>query len=82
MPRYQSGQAAALDLHACLDEALELAPGAAAVLVPAGFALHMADPHLAALILPRSGLGHRHGLVLGNSVGLIDPDYTGHLTSP
>jgi dUTP pyrophosphatase len=69
--------AAAIDLNACLEAPLELVPGAAAVLVPAGFALHMADPHLAALILPRSGLGRRVGLVLGNTVGLIDPDYTG-----
>lgn len=77
LPQVQSGLAAAIDLHACLDAPLALGGGAAAVLVPVGFALHMADPGMAALILPRSGLGHRRGLVLGNSVGLIDPDYTG-----
>lgn len=76
LPRYQSEMAAAVDLHACLDEPLELLPGAAPVLVSAGFALHMADAGMAALVLPRSGLGNR-GLVLGNLVGLIDPDYTG-----
>jgi dUTP pyrophosphatase len=77
LPTYQSDHAAAIDLHACLDTPLELAPGAPAVLVPAGFALHIADPAVAALILPRSGLGHKKGLVLGNTAGLIDPDYTG-----
>lgn len=77
LPRYQSEMAAAIDLHACLDAPLKIAPGAAAVLVSAGFALHMADPAMAALVLPRSGLGHRKGLVLGNLVGLIDPDYAG-----
>jgi dUTP pyrophosphatase len=66
-----------IDLHACLDSPLELLPGSAPVLVPAGFALHMADAGMAAMILPRSGLGHRKGLVLGNLVGLIDADYTG-----
>jgi dUTP pyrophosphatase len=76
LPRYQSAMAAAVDLHACLDAPLELAPGAPPVLVSAGFALHMGDAGLAALVLPRSGMGHR-GLVLGNLVGLIDPDYTG-----
>ena len=77
LPAYQSAMAAAIDLHACLDAPLAIAPGSAPVLVPAGFAIHMADPNLAALVLPRSGLGHRKGLVLGNLVGLIDPDYTG-----
>ena len=77
LPTYQSAMAAAIDLHACLDAPLALAPGAAPVLIPAGFAVHMADPNLAALVLPRSGLGHRKGLVLGDLVGLIDPDYTG-----
>ena len=77
LPTYQSAMAAAIDLHACLDAPLAIAPGSAPVLVPAGFAVHMADPTLAALVLPRSGLGHRKGLVLGNLVGLIDPDYTG-----
>lgn len=79
LPAYQTAMAAAIDLHACLDAPLEVMPGAPAVLVPAGFAIHMADPHLAALVLPRSGLGHKKGLVLGNTVGLIDPDYTGPL---
>ena len=77
LPRYQSDMAAAIDLHACLDTAIEIAPGDAPELVSAGIALHMADPNLAALVLPRSGLGHKKGLVLGNLVGLIDPDYTG-----
>ena len=77
LPQRQSAMAAAIDLHACLDAPLRLAPGSAAVLVPAGFAMHIADPGIAALILPRSGAGHRRGLVLGNLVGLIDPDYTG-----
>jgi len=77
LPRYQSEGAAAVDLHACLDEPLELTPGAPPTLVSAGFALHMRTPFLAALVLPRSGLGHKKGLVLGNLVGLIDADYTG-----
>lgn len=77
LPRYQSDHAAAVDLHACLDAPLTIAPGDPAILIPVGFALHINDPAVAALILPRSGLGHKKGLVLGNSVGLIDPDYTG-----
>jgi dUTP pyrophosphatase len=77
LPRYQSEAAAAIDLHACLDDALDIPPCSAPALISAGFALHMADPHLAALVLPRSGMGHKRGLVLGNLVGLIDPDYTG-----
>lgn len=77
LPTYQSDHAAAIDLHACLDAPLEIAPGSAAVLIPAGFAIHIDDPLVAALILPRSGLGHKKGLVLGNTAGLIDPDYTG-----
>ena len=77
LPRYQSDHAAAIDLHACIDAPIELHPAHPAILIPAGFALHLADPGLAALILPRSGLGHRKGLVLGNTAGLIDPDYTG-----
>jgi dUTP pyrophosphatase len=76
LPRYHSEMAAAIDLHACLDAPVTLNPGEAPALISAGFAVHIADPHIAALILPRSGLGHR-GLVLGNLVGLIDPDYTG-----
>ena len=77
LPRYQSDAAAAIDLHACIDATLTIRPGSVPVLVPAGFAIHMADPHLAALLLPRSGMGHKRGLVLGNLVGLIDADYTG-----
>ena len=77
LPTYQSAHAAAIDLHACLDAPLSIAPGSPAVLVPAGFAVHIDDPGVAALILPRSGLGHRKGLVLGNTAGLIDPDYMG-----
>jgi dUTP pyrophosphatase len=77
LPQYQSDMAAAIDLHACIDGPLELRPGAPAALVPSGIAVHMADPGMAALVLPRSGLGHRKGLVLGNLVGLIDADYTG-----
>jgi dUTP pyrophosphatase len=76
LPRYQSAMAAAIDLHACLDATLTLAPGDPPALISAGFALLIGDPHAAALVLPRSGLGHR-GLVLGNLVGLIDPDYQG-----
>ena len=77
LPRYQSAAAAAIDLHACVDAEVTIAPGAVPLLISAGFALHMADPHMAALVLPRSGMGHKRGLVLGNLVGLIDPDYTG-----
>lgn len=77
LPSYQSAMAAAIDLHACLDAPLEIQPNSAPVLIAAGFAVHLADPGLAALVLPRSGMGHRRGLVLGNLVGLIDPDYTG-----
>lgn len=77
LPTYQSAHAAAIDLHACLDAPLRIASGSPAVLVPAGFAVHIDDPGVAALILPRSGLGHRKGLVLGNTAGLIDPDYMG-----
>ena len=77
LPRNQSDLAAAIDLHACLDAPAVLHPGEAPLLIPAGLAVHIADPGMAALVLPRSGLGHRKGLVLGNLVGLIDPDYTG-----
>jgi len=76
LPRYQSAHAAAIDLRACLDAEAILPPGTGPRLISTGFALLMGDPHMAALVLPRSGLGHR-GLVLGNLVGLIDPDYTG-----
>ncbi len=78
MPAYATPGAAGLDLRACLDEPLLLPPGATH-LVPTGLAIHLADPGYAALILPRSGLGHKHGIVLGNLVGLIDSDYQGQL---
>jgi dUTP pyrophosphatase len=78
LPRYATDGAAGLDLRACLDAPLTLAPGAVA-LIGAGFALHIADPGLAAVLLPRSGLGHTHGIVLGNLVGLIDSDYQGEV---
>jgi dUTP pyrophosphatase len=77
-PAYATPGSAGLDLRACLDAPLELAPGQAE-LVSTGLSIHIADPGLAAMILPRSGLGHRHGLVLGNLVGLIDSDYQGPL---
>lgn len=77
-PHYATPGSAGLDLRACLDAPLELAPGQT-VLVPTGMAIHLADPGLAAMILPRSGLGHKHGIVLGNLVGLIDSDYQGQL---
>ena len=78
LPQYATPGAAGMDLRAALDGALVLAPGASA-LVPTGLAIHIADPGHCAVILPRSGLGHRHGLVLGNLVGLIDADYQGPL---
>jgi len=78
MPQYSTGGAAGLDLRACIEKPLTLAPGAAE-LVPSGIAIHLADPGLAAVVLPRSGLGHRHGIVLGNLVGLIDSDYQGQV---
>ncbi|GHT95719.1 deoxyuridine 5'-triphosphate nucleotidohydrolase [Betaproteobacteria bacterium] len=77
-PHYASPGAAGLDLRACLDAPLRLEPGDTA-LVPTGIAIHLADAGLAALILPRSGLGHKHGIVLGNLVGLIDSDYQGEI---
>jgi dUTP pyrophosphatase len=77
-PAYATAGSAGLDLRACLEAPLQLAPGDAA-LVPAGIAIHLADPGYAAVILPRSGLGHRHGIVLGNLVGLIDSDYQGQI---
>lgn len=76
LPRYQSEQAAALDLRACLDNPLILHPQAPAQLIPSGIAVYIGHDHVAAMVLPRSGLGHKQGLVLGNSVGLIDADYT------
>lgn len=78
IPAYATPGSAGLDLRACLDAAVTLAPGQT-TLIPTGLAIHIADPGLAALILPRSGLGHRHGIVLGNLVGLIDSDYQGQL---
>lgn len=78
LPDYATEASAALDLRAALDAPLVLAPGDAA-LVPSGLAIHLADPALCALVLPRSGLGHRHGIVMGNGTGLIDADYQGPL---
>lgn len=78
LPTYATEGSAGLDLRALLDAPLELAPGAT-TLVPTGMAIHLQDPGLAAVILPRSGLGHKHGIVLGNLVGLIDSDYQGQL---
>ncbi len=75
--RYHSDMAAAIDLYACLESTLRLEPQAAAQLVPSGIAVHIGDPHVAAIVVPRSGRGHRDGLVLGNTLGLIDADYTG-----
>ena len=77
-PGYATPGSAGLDLLACLDETLCLAPGETR-LIPTGVAIHLEDPELAALVLPRSGLGHRHGIVLGNLVGLIDSDYQGEI---
>ncbi len=77
-PDYATDGSAGLDLRACLDEPLTLEPGQTE-LVPTGMAIHLGDPELAAMILPRSGLGHKHGIVLGNLVGLIDSDYQGQL---
>lgn len=78
IPAYATPGSAGLDLRACLDQPLVLNPGQTA-LVPTGLAIHIGDPGLAAMILPRSGLGHKHGIVLGNLVGLIDSDYQGQL---
>jgi dUTP pyrophosphatase len=78
LPQYATAGSAGLDLRACLEKPLELAPGRAE-LIPTGVAIHLEDPGLAAVVLPRSGLGHRHGIVLGNLVGLIDSDYQGEL---
>ena len=78
LPHYATDGSAGLDMRACIDEALTVAPGET-VLVPTGIAIHVADPGLAAVLLPRSGLGHKHGLVLGNLTGLIDSDYQGQV---
>lgn len=78
LPHYATDGSAGMDMRACIDEAITVAPGET-VLVPTGLAIHVADPGLAAVLLPRSGLGHKHGLVLGNLTGLIDSDYQGQV---
>lgn len=78
LPAYATAGSAGLDLRACIDAPIVLEPGQAA-LIPTGLAIHIGDPGLAAMLLPRSGLGHKHGIVLGNLVGLIDSDYQGPL---
>jgi len=78
MPDYATDGSAGIDLRACLDDTLTLEPGRTELL-PTGIAIHIGDPSLAAVLLPRSGLGHKHGIVLGNLVGLIDSDYQGQL---
>ncbi|MGB5333279.1 MAG: dUTP diphosphatase [Woeseiaceae bacterium] len=78
LPHYATDGSAGLDMRACIDEALTVAPGET-VLVPTGIAIHVADASLAAVLLPRSGLGHKHGIVLGNLTGLIDSDYQGQV---
>ena len=78
LPGYATPGSAGLDLRACIDEEIEIQPGGT-LLIPSGIAIHLADPGYAALVLPRSGLGHKHGIVLGNLVGLIDSDYQGQI---
>jgi dUTP pyrophosphatase len=78
MPAYGTPGSAGLDLRACIDAAIKIAPGQT-ILVPTGLSIYVEDPRYAALILPRSGLGHKHGIVLGNLIGLIDSDYQGQL---
>jgi dUTP pyrophosphatase len=78
LPAYATPGSAGLDLRACIDEPITLRPGDSA-LVPTGLAIHLGDPGLAAIVIPRSGLGHKHGIVLGNLVGLIDSDYQGQV---
>ena len=78
LPKYETQGAAGLDLRACIDAPIEITPHET-ILIPTGLAIYISDPAFAATILPRSGLGHKHGLVLGNSVGLIDSDYQGQL---
>ena len=78
LPHYATDGSAGLDIRACVDEALAMAPGETH-LIPSGMAIHVEDPGLAAILLPRSGLGHKHGIVLGNLVGLIDSDYQGQV---
>lgn len=79
LPRYQTEMSAGIDLHACLAEPLQLEPQAPAVLIPSGIALLMNDPHMVGFLLARSGLGHKKGLILGQSVGTIDADYTNEI---
>ncbi len=78
LPRYETPGSAGLDLRACIDETITIAPGET-YLIPTGIAIHIANQNYAAMILPRSGLGHKHGIVLGNLVGLIDSDYQGQV---
>ena len=78
LPQYSTDGSAGMDVRACLDESLTIQPGETQ-LIPLEFAMHVADPGLAAILLPRSGLGHKHGIVLGNLVGLIDSDYQGQV---
>ncbi|MGD8620111.1 MAG: dUTP diphosphatase [Gammaproteobacteria bacterium] len=78
LPHYATDGAAGMDMRACLDAPLVIAPGETR-LIPTGLAIHIQEPGLAAMLLPRSGLGHKHGIVLGNLVGLIDPDYQGQV---
>ena len=78
LPHYATDGSAGLDMRACIDEPVNVAPGET-VLIPTGLAIHIGDPGLAAVLLPRSGLGHKHGLVLGNLTGLIDSDYQGQV---
>jgi dUTP pyrophosphatase len=78
LPHYATGGSAGLDMRACIDEPVTVAPGDT-VLIPTGLAIHIGDASLAAVLLPRSGLGHKHGLVLGNLTGLIDSDYQGQV---
>ena len=77
-PQYATHGSAGIDLRACIERAIKIQPGET-VLIPTGIAIHLSDPALAAMILPRSGLGHKHGIVLGNLVGLIDSDYQGEI---
>jgi dUTP pyrophosphatase len=78
LPQYATSGSAGVDLRACIDSAIELKPGDTQ-LIPSGIAIHLSDPGYAAIVLPRSGLGHKHGIVLGNLVGLIDSDYQGQI---
>jgi len=81
LPSYQTPGSAGLDLRACINQTIELEPGAS-YLMPTGMAIHLADANYAALVMPRSGLGYKHGIVMGNLVGLIDSDYQGPLMVP